>query len=343
MALKFAVFLILISLGRINTFAQKIDTLLHVNGNILTGDFKKLEYGIVSWKMDGMETMSIETPKVRTFRSKKRYDVRMYNGVRYFCSFDTSSIFRKVKIITLTGSKLVNIDDIVRIFPIKKNFWLRTSGRFGIGANYTKGSDLGTLNFSSSLEHRQENSNYSFSWDNYYTFNADTLSSTKANMRLGWERLRRKKLSFGTSIGMSQNSELGTKLRLDVSVVGIYDFIFNDWMRLYSATGVSLQRENPYDDSQAVEDVVGSVSLGLKVYKLTKPKIWIDSDVNFIPYLTSDERYRMDVNVNPEISLIGNDLKLGLRVYYSLDTKPATENASKEDWGTNLEISYTFH
>ncbi len=343
MKVKFPFLAIFFVLTTFVVSAQKIDSLYHINGNTLTGDFKKLEYGIVSWKMDGMGTISVEVPKISSFRSIKRYDIRLKNGNSYYCSFDSSGFERKVNILTSSERKLVDIDDIVRIFPIKKSFWLRTSGSFGIGANYTKGSDLLTLNFTSSLDHRQERANYYFSWDNYYTYKADTLSSTKGDARLGWERLRREKLSFGTNIGMSQNSELGTKLRLDISVVGIYDFIFNDWNRLYTAAGISVQRETPYDTSEPTEDLVGKISLGWKVYKLTRPKIWVDADINFIPYLTSDERYRTDINISPKISLIGNNLKIGFKFYYSYDSQPATENASKEDWGANLEISYSFH
>jgi len=43
--------------------AQKTDTIVHINGNVLTGDFKRMNYGIVTWKMDGMGTISLEEPK----------------------------------------------------------------------------------------------------------------------------------------------------------------------------------------------------------------------------------------------------------------------------------------
>ncbi len=51
--------------------AQKIDTIIHINGNVMTGDFKKMVYGVITWKMDGMGTISFEEPKVKTIISKK--------------------------------------------------------------------------------------------------------------------------------------------------------------------------------------------------------------------------------------------------------------------------------
>jgi len=323
--------------------AQKIDTLYHINGNILTGDLKKLTYGVVSWSMDGMGTINVETPKINSLRSIKRFDVRLKNGIRHYCSFDSSSHARKVYLLTSTGKKLVHIDDIVQIFPIKKSFWLRTSGNFGLGFNYSKGSDLATLNISGKLDYRKRNSSFYFSWDNYETYQGDTVNSTKVNSRLGWERFLRSKWSAGTNIGMSQNSELGTKLRIDIAAVGLYDFVFNQWNRFYAVGGISLQRETPYDASEATEDIVGIIGLSWKVYKLTSPKIWVDSDVSFVPYFTTANRYRTNVNINPKIGLVDNDLKLGFKYYYSYDSKPPTANASKDDWGLSLEVSYYFH
>ena len=41
-------------------YSQKTDTIYHINGNILTGEFKKMKYGIASYSMDGMGTINVE-------------------------------------------------------------------------------------------------------------------------------------------------------------------------------------------------------------------------------------------------------------------------------------------
>jgi len=51
--------------------AQKTDTIVHINGDVLTGDLKKLTYGVATWKMDGMGTISMEEVKINT---KYRFD-----------------------------------------------------------------------------------------------------------------------------------------------------------------------------------------------------------------------------------------------------------------------------
>ena len=56
-------------------FGQKTDTIVHINGNILTGEIKRLDYGIVTFKMDGMGTIKYEMDKVQSIRSQKYFEI----------------------------------------------------------------------------------------------------------------------------------------------------------------------------------------------------------------------------------------------------------------------------
>ena len=325
--------------------AQKIDTIYHINGNVLTGDFKKLVYGVVTWKMDGMGTINLEAPKINSIKSSKQFEVKLKNGLIYFGSLDSSIYERKVNVVIGSGRELVDIDEIVEIYPIRRNFWLRTSGSFSLGLNFSKGSDLSTFSFAGKINYRKKNSFFYFNWDDYNTYQVslDSVISTKLDANLGWERLFRKKWSLGTSIGLHQNLELGTKLRMNLAVVGIYDFVYNNWNRFNAAAGLSIQRETPYDGSSETNDLAGVVSVVWRVYKLTNPKVWVDASVFWIPYITSAGRHRANFVLSPKIGLFGNDLKVGFKYYYSYDSKPPTETAANNDWGLNLEITYSFH
>ena len=46
-------------------YGQKNDTIVHINGNILTGEIKRLDYGIITYKMDGMGNIDFQTKKVK--------------------------------------------------------------------------------------------------------------------------------------------------------------------------------------------------------------------------------------------------------------------------------------
>ena len=57
---------------------------------MLKGDFKKMEYGIITWKMDGMGTINVEQPFIDTFISKKQFEIVMKNGLIYYSSLEAS-------------------------------------------------------------------------------------------------------------------------------------------------------------------------------------------------------------------------------------------------------------
>ena len=323
--------------------AQKIDTIYHTNGNILTGDFRKLNYGLVTWKMEGMGTISLELPEISNIKSSKQFEVKLNNGMIYYGSFDTTAIDREVKLITKNGSKLVDINDIVEVYPIKKSFWLRTTGNFSLGFNFSKGSDIATLVASGKLNYRKRKSSFQFGWNNNNTFQADSLSATNINVSVGYGRVIKNYWSFGSILGASQNSQLGVKFRVNLTGIGIRDIVYNKWNRFFVGTGLSVQRETPFDNSAETTDLAGIVTTVWKVYKYTNPKIWVDSDLSVIPYITGDWRYRVNFNLNPRMGVIGNTLQVGFNFYYSYDSRPPSSASSTYDWGINFELTYNLH
>jgi hypothetical protein len=322
---------------------QKTDTIIHINGNVMTGELKKLVYGVATWKMDGMGTINLEEVKINTIRSNKQFEIKMRDGLIYFGSIDTSNVNRKLNIIRANGPKLVNVDDIVEIYPLRGNFWMRTSAKISAGFNYSKGSKVATINVSGYLNYRKRRTFFELNFDDNNTYQGDTLSSSKSDVSFAWQRMLKQSWSTEVSLGVSSNTELGTKLRIDLNMLGIKDLSYNSWNRLYAGAGLNLTRETPYDDSPESEDLAGLFQVVWKVYKYTVPKVWVDTDISFLPYITDAGRFRASFNLNPQVSLFSDDFKVGLRLYYSYDSKPPKEAPSKKDYGINVELSYSFN
>jgi hypothetical protein len=325
-----------------NAWAQKTDTIVHINGNILTGDLKKMISGVVTWKMDGMGTISVEETKVNTIISKKQFQIKLETGVIFFGSFDESEDHRMVYIVTNNERMLTPIQDIVEIYPIKKSFFMRTSGNFSLGLNYTKGSETTTLAFSGNVDYRNQRTYLNLEWDTNNTFQRDTLNSQKSDILITWQRTLRKAWSTNISIGASQNLELGTQLRTYLNLTGIKDVVYNEWNRLYFGLGANISREIPLDDSDATNDLAGLFIAYWKVYKLWNPKIWVDANVSYIPYLT-DSRNRFTFNLNPKVSILSDNFKIGLNFYYTYDSQPVAAGAANDDYGLNLQFTYTYN
>lgn len=324
------------------TFSQKTDTIYHVNGNILTGELKSLTYGVVTWKMDGMGTISLEEIKINTIISKKQFEIKMKNDIVYFGSFSASTKNRTIYIVTNDKKELVNVEDIVELYPIKKSVWLRMSGSFSLGLNYSKGSGVGTLALSGNLDYRKEVSYFDLTWNANNTYQMDSLTTTKYDFGLAWQRTLKKGWYAQTAISGNQNSELGTKLRWELDLMGLKDLSYNNWNRLYVGGGLSAIREIPYGDGVSQNDLAGIAQVVWKVYKLTSPKVWVDANISYLPYLT-DNRYRTVFNLNPKISVLSDNFKVGFTFYYNYDSSPTANAFSSDDYGLNLQLSYALH
>lgn len=323
--------------------AQKTDTIYHTNGNVLTGDLRKLNYGVVTWKMTGMGTITFETPNIKNIKSNKEFEVKLNNGKIYFGSFDTTGIKQKTKLILKNGSTLVNIKDIVEVYPIKNSFWRRTTGSFSLGFNYSLGSDVASLLFSGNIDYRIRKSLFEITWNNNNTFQADSLSATNIQVTIGYQRTLINYWSLGTSVGAYQNSQLGVRLRMDFTAIAIRDIVYNWWNRYFLGAGLSIQQEKPFEGPENTTDLAGIVTTVWKVYKYTNPKLWVDSDLSFIPYITGDWRYRINFNLNPKVGVFGNDLQVGFAFYYTYDSRPPSNASTLFDWGINFTLSYTLH
>lgn len=343
---KYVRFVFLFSLILLCThlsLAQKTDTIIHVNGNILTGDLKKMNYGAASWKMDGMGTINFEQVKINTIRSKKKFEIKMKDGQIFYGSFDTSNFYRKVYVLGEKDQFLLDIDNIVEIYPLKNSFWRRLSAKFSLGGNYSKGSNIFTLNFSGNINYRKRKSYFEFSVSDNNTYQEGELSSSKSDAIFSWQRLLKNGWSSGFELGANQNTELGNKLRIDINAIAIKDLNYNIWNRLYAAAGLSIAQERSYSDTPDQTDLAGIFQVVWKIYRNTSPKIWLDSDISFIPYLTENNRYRMVFNLNPSLNLFSDDFKIGFNFYYNYDSKPPAGALSKDDYAFNLEISYSLH
>lgn len=201
---------------------------------------------------------------------------------------------------------------------------------------------MSTIAFSGNLDYRIEKNHFYLDWDNNNTFQGDSLSARKADIALSWEHLLKKEWSTLVSFGIDQNLELGTKLRLGLNLVSIKDLVYNSWNRLYAGAGINITQETPYDDSGVTEDLAGLVTVKWKVYKYTSPKIWIDADISYLPYITS-KRYRTTFNLNPKISIFSDNFKVGFKFYYNYDSQPPSVDSEHDDYGLNLQFTYSLH
>ncbi len=322
--------------------AQKTDTVVHVNGNVLLGEIKKLDNGIITFKMDGMGTIKFQLDKVNTFSSMKHFQIVMRHGIQYYGSFDTSGVERRVMLNLINGKKRLRVDNIVEMYPIKKNFWLRTSGVFSLGFNFTKGSNIANLTSSGSINHRNRKSFSQLSWSDNTTIQNDTINSNKTDATFYLQRLLKKKWYAGFNIEASSNSELGYDFRM-LSGLSIINYLVQNYHnRLFLSLGGSANREWIKGEDTTIDNLEGLLGFNYHYFKYTDPEVNITTYINTYPNITTSGRWRVNYYIDAKVEVI-SDFHVGLNFYYNFDSKPVSADASTTDYGITTTISYSFH
>lgn len=340
---RFFVILSILFLSSSALFSQKTDTLVHINGNIITGEIKKLEYGLLYFSTDGMGTIKVETEKIKSLKSHNQFQITRDNGLLYFGSLDTvNGLMNRVKIVSKSKSYIVNVKSIVEVFPVKNSFWLRTYGNFSLGGNYTKSSNILQLNFSGNLNYRGRKNFYNISWDNQVTKSGDSLLTDKKTNALSYQRYFQKHYSFQSELGMSSNNELNLKSRLYLNLTSGKDIIHTNRSVLFSGIGVSANKEETLDSSLISNNIEGIVKVSYDFFKRSSPEINIITSLNAYPSFTVSNRIRVDGTIEARIEVF-SDFFVGIKVYDNFDNSVNLSDGHFNDWGVNGTISYSFH
>jgi len=341
-AIRFFIFFLLVA-GPVILTAQKTDSLFHINGNVLLGEIKKLEYGILDFKMDGMGTIKVEIEKIKTLKSDKLLELTTVHGRLMYGFIDSSSIEGAIVVNSGYDSSVIHLYQVVEIFPIKKTFFLRLSGDINLGFNYTKASNIGRLNLDWNLSYRNKKTSVSILASNVQTFTPkDTLPSTsKYDITLNLERKTKGIWSFITYVGGSQNSELGLDLRLKMAAGMLGDIFHTNLQRIYFITAIAPNYEIANNYQSETNNLEGQFSISYEIFKRNIPKISLKTKLDYFPSFTQ-KRYRVDYIIDFKVEIVSN-LTIGANFYYNYDSNPASETASNDDYGFTTTLGYSLH
>ena len=339
------ILILTLSFSSIFTWAQKVnqktDTVILINGNIITGEIKKFTYGILNYKMDGMGTVNIEVDKISSMKSKKTFEIRLDNGLKYFGSLDTSSFPRITNIVILNGRIPVRMSQIVEIYRLRKKFWARIDGNADLGFNYTKGSDIFQFNLSGNLTYRVKKYHVEFSTSTIFTNPKEDSETGKMNTTLSLQRYLAKNWYADVAVSAEINSELGLDLRL-LTLLGVsHDLVHSMRQRLFFTLGANFNREWSNGVKEATINYEGLVYLQHKVFRYLIPKLDITTYIGFYPSFSIKDRYRLNFNFNAKLEVI-SAFYINLSLYDNYDSKPQGKSVSNNDWGTVLSVGVSF-
>jgi hypothetical protein len=327
-----------------STQAQKNDTVYLLNGDRITGEFKKYESGLLYLKTDGMSTLNIEYDKIRTIYSAKYYEIVKKTGFSYYGSIARSETDRTVGICITNDTISEPISDIVEITPIKHRFWKKFSGSVDLGVSYYKSTQTLQYNFNSTINYRARKDLISLGLD--FLFSQQDISdslmiSRKNDISLNYSHFFQGKWWGGIGAKLQQNTELDLDYRIQLGLAGGYDIVHTNPVRFYIMGGLIVNREKPTDSVSFSSNFEGLMSTKLTWLQYRHPKINISTEFSAFPSFTVGGRWRLEYNLSAKYEIV-TDLFLGLTFYDDYDSKPSGGGPSLNDWSVIFTIGYSF-
>jgi len=322
------------------SFAQRTDIIIMNNGDYITGEIKKLQFGIVTFKTDDAGTLSIQWDKLRHLISTDVFEVDLVDGRIYFGTLDTTYSPRQMKVKGKDELKFLFKKYVVKITPIKETFWDILDGFIKLGFNFTKSTETGQFTLGGNAKYRRRHDNTELNLNSLISFRDEQQTSKRQDLTLTYQKfLLHKWFVFG-SVGLEQNTELGIQLRAIINAGLGYGIGQSNKDLFYGLAGLSINRENFTDTTDDAINLEGLLALNYQLFIYDAPKTSLSTDIVAYPGLTDWGRIRINYNITLSWEII-IDLFWELSGYYSYDNKP-TSGASSSDYYINTAFKYEF-
>jgi hypothetical protein len=331
---------LLVALAASPALAAKTDVVVLKNGDRLTGEVEQLERGRLSLSTDDMGTVGIEWDKIASVTAAAPFDVDDLRGHRYMGSLAPGPEAGQMSISWSKWTTTVEMALLVRMRRLNKSFWRRLDGSLDVGASYTSASSLFKLDLSGTLGVERPGFQVSIDGSSTYTTQPGVDETRRSNLSLTYERRFRNRWVALVQGQLEQNRELGFDLRSSLAAGGGRYFVQGRQDKLLGGLGLSVNREVPVEGESATNvEVIALLSYDRFAYDFPK----VDVTVNLAGFasLTDGGRYRVDLDAQFKREIV-KDFYATLRGYESYDSRPATEGATRNDYGVTFALGWSF-
>jgi len=319
--------------------AAYTDTIVLKNGDRFRFVLKSLQQGQLKYKTDGMSTIYVKWDRVAELTAPGTFDVETTDGTRFLGSLSSPE---RGKLGVDIGLRVVtvNLDDVVRITQLKRQFWDRIDGSIDLGASYTDASGVGQGTLSAKVGVRRPSYEVQTSFDTTITVQPNEPVTSRTNLGGGYVRLLQDRWFVPFAAKFERNTDIGLELRASgAGGFGRY-LVQTNRSQFGAAGGLVVTREIPVegDTTNNIEAFAGS---SYSFFTHDTPKTTIDAAFTVFPSLNVRGRWRtsLDVSIKREL---WKDFTVGFSYYDTYDNKPPGGGSPAHDFGGTVTVGWTF-
>ncbi len=312
-----------------NDALSQIDSLRFTNGNLIIGEIKSMDKGVLEIETDYSENdFEIEWKEIVWLRTQSYFLIILENNTKYYSTIH--SLNDSISRIIGTNNQLLtcNTHDIVLLSAYDDNFKNRFNAEISVGFDMTKSSNLQSFTTRSAIGYKAEK------WSTNGAFNTlishqDSVEDIKrTDAELNYRYILKGRWYAITTFTALSNTEQKLDLRTNIQLgLGRYIFITNK-ANLGAKFGVNRNIEQYTNETEDRQTWEGYFGTELDIYDI--------GDLNLIfnamayPSFSEKNRWRIDTNFDMKYDLpLDFFIKMGISMNY--DNQPA-DDASELDY-----------
>jgi hypothetical protein len=321
--------------------ADKTDILILRNGDHITGEIVKLEYGKLQFKTDDMGTLSVEWPAVAKLTSKYTFDVELITGQRYLGTISASDDSGQLVVMQPDGPVALDSLSVSRIAEVEETFLKRVNGSLSFGYNFTKSSDIKVVTTHFDASYRAPTVAMNLGIDITSTTSPEQGTLDRDQISFNYQWLRPHRNFWAGLAALERNEELGIEGRLQAGGAFGHYFRQTSFSELAGVIGVVGNQEWVTGEENGQQSMEGLVGASWRIFRFSDPETTLTSSAVYYPSITESNRYRGSADVSLRQEII-EDFYIDLSVYYDYDSQPPGEDPVKDDFGIVTSIGYSF-
>jgi len=316
--------------------AQKTDSVWIRNGDRITGEVKSLYRGRLKYSTDDLGTIYIEWDKVVRISSRATFEVQLSSGLKYF---GTLGLARDGSL--ELGADTLALAEIVTITPIKRKVLSRLSGYLDLGFSFQKANETLQLTSAARVTYRGPRAETQFEFSTFREDRDDASETARLTVGLAERIMFGNRWSAGFAVGYDRNEELDLAGRRTLVGFGARTLVRSNHRDFFATGGLVLSRERYFSTDSTSIGVEALVGITFAAFRYDRPKL--DASVTSQAYpsfsVPGRVRWQNDLRLSYELA---KDFMITVTLFDSFDSKPPSEAAQKNDFGTTLAVSWTF-
>ncbi|MGB0134950.1 DUF481 domain-containing protein [Dokdonella sp.] len=324
--------------------APKTDIVILKNGDRLTGEIKKLEYGVLTLSTDSIGTVSIEWPSVESVQTNQLLEVEQTDGARMYGHAPAAGSPGKLDLEEPDASgdmEEIALDSVVHIVPISQGSWLdRVDANVSLGVSASSANQDRQYSVSANITYREPTRYWSIDYDGSRTksTNNDASASNYINAQIRW--LRANRWYWAATGSVTTNEQIDLNLRtLAGGGLGRY-LLRSEHQELVALAGIAGNREN-YTDGINQVSTEAVLQVGYQYFSFNDPNLELSTGLILYPSLTIGGRLRSQFEITGSYEIV-KDLYYQLSYTRSHDSKPPQSGLEKTDWSLTSSFGYKF-